>query len=191
MTRERGEGGGWPEFSAFSDRKAVLAGYSPANPRKLTALVAKRLIEAFRLGASNKDACRYAGISVDTLALWLAAGEDELRRVAERGDDPLELANANLLAPLAVLAFLIEGAKGERAMESIAAIRAAAPSDWRAAAWHLERSQPDDWGKRERVDRTHVLFVEVERIAQERGLSAEATDRLKDFVREREKRRAS
>lgn len=180
-------------FSAFSDRKAVLTGYVPANPRKLTPLVAQRLIEAFRLGASNADACRYAGISVDTLALWREGGDHELREVAERGDDPLELANADRLGPLAVLVFLIDGAKGERALEALAAIRAAAPADWRAGAWLLERRHPEEWGKREKVEHTHTheIIGEVERMARERGLDAEATATLRNLAEERLKRRGA
>jgi hypothetical protein len=164
--------------------------YVPTNPRKLTDEVAARLVEAFELGASQIDACRYAGISDETLRLWLEAGRRELAVLVGRGIDPI--ADDPALVPrLARLVLCIDVALGEFAMEGLRKITRAGGTDWRAAAWLLERRLPDQWGKREKVDHTHVLMVEVERVAQERGLDPEATEKLKDFVRERERRRSA
>lgn len=168
-----------------------MADYLPANPRKLTDAVAARLVEAFGLGATNRDACRYAGISVDTLALWLAGGEAELAELAAAGEDAFEWAQAGAVSRLGALALSIEGALGERAMAALGAIRDGAARDWRAALVYLERRHPDEWGKREKVDHTHVIVTQAEELARARGLDAEATARLVNFAVERAKRGAA
>ncbi len=165
-----------------------MTGYLPANPRKLTDAVAARLVEAFGLGATNRDACRYAGISVDTLALWLAAGEEELSEIARAGEDALEWAQAGAVSRLGALALSIEGALGERAIAALGAIKDGAARDWRAALAYLERRHPDEWGKRECVDHTRVIVTHAEQLAKARGLDAEATARVVNFAVERAKR---
>ena len=39
-------------------------------------------------------------------------------------------------------------------VDDLATIKAAAPTDWKAAAWRLERRAPKRWGYKQRVERT-------------------------------------
>ncbi|HEY8597354.1 MAG TPA: hypothetical protein VIL85_02920 [Thermomicrobiales bacterium] len=157
------------------------------RPTRLNEEIVKRLLEMFSLGASQADACRYAGVSHDSLQRWIAAGRAELAAIEGMAEGEHDCSDA------AVLVLAIDRAMGEFAKTQLANIKLAAtsPNNWTASAWLLERRLPDDWGKREKVDHTHILLGEVERVAQERGLDAEATEKLKDFVREREKRRSA
>lgn len=168
-----------------------MAGYLPTNPRKLTDTVATRLVEMFRLGATNIDACRYAGIDDETLRLWIIGGRQELDEIAARGDDPMEEAEPATMSRQAALVLAIEGALGEFAKEQLTNIKAAGNSDWRAPAWLMERRFPKEWGKRTQVDHTHELVERTKRLAESRNLDEDATARLIDFVLAREKKRSA
>lgn len=159
------------------------------RPTKLNHEIARRLLEMFALGASQADACRYAGISHDSLQRWIAAGRAELARIEAQGEGDY------LVSDAALLVLGIDRALGEFARANLDNIRFAArsPRNWTASAWLLERRLPDDWGKREKVEHahTHEIIGEVERMARERGLDAEATARLRNLAEERLKRRGA
>jgi hypothetical protein len=88
------------------------------RPTKCTPDRVKRLLDAIRRGATFGLACRYAGISTDSLARWR---------------------NRN-----AAFAAELDGAEAEAAIGWLTAIeRAADRGDWRAAAWALERRCPE------------------------------------------------
>lgn len=88
---------------------------------KRTPEVEKRLLDALRLGSTQRLACQYAGISEDTLARW-------------RGQSA-EFADA------------LTRAQGELALTLLAKIEQAAARDWRAAAWKLEHRFPKEYGR--------------------------------------------
>jgi hypothetical protein len=152
--------------------------------RKLNPTVVQRLVEMYRLGATLADACRYAGIARQTLYDWIEEGRAHLDYIANAPDGDYDLSEQ------ATLVLLLDRASAEFAKRQLEKINVAAGREWTAAAWLLERRLPDEWAKRERVDHTHTIISEVERLAQERGLDAEATARLRDFAAERARRRA-
>jgi len=157
------------------------------RPTKLNADIAKRLLEMFMLGASQADACRYAGVSVDSLQRWLAAGRAELDAIEPMAEGAYSCSDA------AALVLAIDRAMGEFTKIQLDNIKFAAqsPKHWTASAWLLERRLPDDWGKREQVshEHTHTIISEVERLAQERNLDPESAAPLRNFAEERLKRR--
>lgn len=98
-----------------------------ARALKLTPAVSKALLDALRMGATQRLACQYAGISEDTLARW--------RDLGSRGR-----------APYADFAEAFTRAQGTLAVALLAKIEAAATDDWRAAAWKLQHRFPKDYG---------------------------------------------
>ena len=94
---------------------------------------ADRLLQAVRGGNYLETAARYAGISYATLRRWIL-----------KADDPS--------APEEYREFkeALEKARADAEVAALAKIqKAASDGAWPAAAWYLERSWPDRWGKRE------------------------------------------
>lgn len=94
---------------------------------------AERLINAVRAGNYYATAAAYAGISYSTLRRWILKSED--------ADAPPEY-----------IAFreALEKARADAEVAALAKIQKASNEGaWQAAAWYLERSHPDRWGKRE------------------------------------------
>jgi transposase len=107
-----------------------------ARPSKLTAHVRERIAQAVSSGASYRAAALSAGVAESTVRSWLARGRAEqgARRHA-RGERPyVELVEA------------VEQAAGRAEVRAAVLIAKAAESDWRAAAWFLERRDPETFG---------------------------------------------
>lgn len=116
---------------------------------------AKRAIEVIRLGNSNRAACRVAGISEDTLARWLknkadfaehfarAEAEAELEHVAA-----IKKAITRQVQKTKIKQVPLESGK----MMKITEVTVYEEVDWRAAAFMLERRNPEDWQQRDRLD---------------------------------------
>jgi transposase len=104
---------------------------SPGRPTKRTPETVKKLCDAIRLGASYGDACGYAGIDHDTFTRW-------------RQDFPEFAAE-------------VKEAEGSGRVQLIAKIQKAAnDGNWQAAAWMLERRDPQNYG---RTMRTQVKMA--------------------------------
>lgn len=103
------------------------------RPTKFTPETVKKLLEAVRLGNYRETACKYAGISHQTLRNWI--------HLAQRPDAPPEYVE-----------FLeaLERAEAEAEVEDLGLIlRAAREGTWQAAAWRRERKNPERWGRRD------------------------------------------
>lgn len=109
-------------------------------PRKLTAAVEERLVQAVRDGNDIGTSAALAGIDRTTLTRWNAMG-------------------ASGKEPYASLLHRIEIAKAEFIESMVRAVRGAAagrenvPPDARLALSVLERKRPEQWG---RLDRSKV-----------------------------------
>ena len=91
---------------------------------------------AFRLGAFPQEAAGYAGISPSTLYRWRAAAHPQAH------------------PELAELESELRRAEAQAELEACLTInRAAAKGEWRAAAWMLERLEPDQFGPLDRLGR--------------------------------------
>lgn len=99
----------------------------------------KKIVKAVRKGNSLATAGRLAGLGKDTINDWLVHGRKHQEQYPEF---------AKLVAD-------IEQAQAEREAEHVAKIERAAladgPKDWQAAAWMLERKNPQDWGRKDKV----------------------------------------
>lgn len=76
-------------------------------------------------GATIKDACAYVGISHETYFQWVKAYPDFSDR--------------------------LEKARATAKVACVTQIRQAAKSEWQAAAWFLERSDPTNWGRKDMI----------------------------------------
>lgn len=110
---------------------------------RLTPEVHEKVREALDAGAYQRDAATFAGISVRTFYAWLSRGREAAEAI-ERGD-PVESVDRDLAAFL----HMVEGSRVRVAVDLLRVVQDAARRDWRAAAWFLERSYPEQWGKRE------------------------------------------
>lgn len=107
------------------------------RPTKRTPETEKRILDALRIGATRKDASLAAGISQDTFANWLAASSD--------------------------FSDAVEKAESEDKLRMLAVItKASQEGNWQAAAWRLERKDPDNFGRRERQKVEHSGGIEIE-----------------------------
>jgi integrase len=134
-----------------------------ARPTKLTDSVADKIVLAVRGASTFNAAARFAGVGETTFYRWLSRGRAERLRL-ERAADELEalpkrvrserarkarIAALRAAEPkvdeLRFLEFVerIEQADGEAQVRAAAQIAAAGATHWRAAAWFLERREPD------------------------------------------------
>ena len=111
----------------------------PHTPRKLTPEKHKTIINNILLGCTLETAAMAAYISDRILDTWLAHGRAELEADPE-ADGPC----ARLVRDQQVAV-----AKFER--DTLGMIQAAAPNNWTAGAWMLERKFPEKYAKVDRV----------------------------------------
>lgn len=98
-----------------------------ARPKKkqVDPVLAEKLIEVLTSGATVKDSCAYVGISTE-----------QFYNDLERFDDFRDK---------------IEKARATAKVSSVAIIRTASKTNWQAAAWFLERSDPASWGRKDMI----------------------------------------
>lgn len=109
---------------------------------KLTPERQQRICDALRGGNTRRVAAILGGIGASTFYDWLSWADPEHELY-----DPIysDFSDA------------IKEAEAEAEAESVSRIRKAAFTSWQADAWYLERKNPDDWGKREKLDHTHEI----------------------------------
>lgn len=105
---------------------------------KYNAETHKTIVDAIRKGSSKSDAFLLAGISKDVGFDWLRYGRqrpNDYPHYVKLGRD-------------------IDEAQAQVRAEMIERVQVAAKGDeknWTAAAWYLERTAPEEYGKREQV----------------------------------------
>lgn len=145
-----------------------------ARPTKLDPDRIDRLVQAIQLGATYSLACKYAGISHQTLLNWLAKGE------------------AQKTGPAHDLVARVAEAEGRAVVGWLVMIeKAAKDGDWRAALAKLERRYPETYGRQVIEHRDPDMNAMVERLIHEKQLDDEHAANLRDFVAERAKRRSA
>ena len=98
------------------------------RPSKLTPELQEQLCAAIEAGAHPETACNLVKICIPTYYNWLAEGRKESR------EDYTEFALA------------VDAAKARCTQRKLQTIEnAAASGTWQAAAWYLERTQPDKY----------------------------------------------
>ena len=119
------------------------------RPTKLTEERQGELCRYLRDGNAISTACALVGIGESTYHAWRERGTAELERVKEghvncrvRKDERpfVEFLEATTRAR----------AKGEQ--QHVKNIVTKSEEDWRASAWFLERSRPERWGKKQKLE---------------------------------------
>lgn len=146
-----------------------------ARPSKLTPEVEEKILNAVGTGSSFAGAAGYAGIDASTFHRWMQRGDPDAK---ERAD-----------APFRTFRRKVEQARDEAEVRDITLIAKAGKTDWRAAAWRLERRMPERYG---RAATTEVLpkapeddswrsigYMTGEELDQMRSLYDTAKERMK------------
>ena len=115
-------------------RKPIL----DADPEKI-----KRLLNYLHLGMYITQACDMVGLSKSSYYSWI----NRAKKI-EKSDD--EVAPDDEI----YVEFLdsVKKARAEAEAYHLKNVRDAGEISWQASAWWLERSAPDRWGRRERVE---------------------------------------
>ena len=103
------------------------------RPTKLTPEVQDIIVDGINAGLTLRLTCARAGVGRTTFYDWLEKGE------AAKSGALMEFSDA------------VSRAKADSALRLVSQITLQAPTDWRAAAFLLERRFPDDYGKRSEV----------------------------------------
>jgi|688.fasta_scaffold1619572_1 hypothetical protein len=104
----------------------------------------KNLVTAIRSGSDLDTACHFAGLSSAEVYKWLERGKLESQRIGQGNQiDPQELAFYDLWIE-------ISQARAGAIVRNVSTIqKAAQDGQWQAAAWWLERSAPEHYGKKQ------------------------------------------
>ena len=138
-----------------------------ARPTKLTPESQEAIVVGINAGLTFRLSCARAGVNPATFYRWLEKGETaNVRRYSEFCD-------------------AVSRAKADSDLRLVSQITLQAPTDWRAAAFMLERRFPDDYGKRTEVTGKDGGPVKVE--AKTQHIFQPTQEVWDDVLRERAK----
>jgi len=125
------------------------------KPSKVDDPKVKLLLQALSAGNYVEVSCAYAGISVATVYQWLEKGRQEKQRIENGGKpDPNKATYVELLEA-------IETARAKAVVANVAIIQQAARNGtWQAAAWWLERTNPQQFGRKVQAEVTGRISVD-------------------------------
>lgn len=112
------------------------------------------IINALQGGNYIETACAYAGLAPSTVYRWLERGRDERER-QESGakSNPAE-------QPYLEICNAVEKARAQSIVANVTIIQQAARSgQWQAAAWWLERTMPQQFGRKTQTEVTGQVSV--------------------------------
>lgn len=119
------------------------------RPTELENPKIQNLITALRAGNYFEHACAYAGIASSTAYRWLERGRREQQSQAD-GNKPNSIEQHYL-----ELCETIEKARADAIVGNVAIIQNAAKAGtWQAAAWWLERTMPNQFGRQLKAEVT-------------------------------------
>jgi len=118
------------------------------RPSKLNQETQDKIVTALQAGNYQDTASAYAGVSTAAFYNWMERGRIERDRLTA-GEKPNK--NETIFAEFVDA---VEKARASAEVRSVVLInKAANEGTWQAAAWFLERSHPQRWG---RLNRTEI-----------------------------------
>jgi len=115
-----------------------------ARPSKRTPERREAILRSLRIGNTREASAKAAGMSADTLARWMAGS------AAFRGE--------------------VHTAEAEAEQRFLGFVAQAASTDWRAAAFWLERRRYQDYARRDRMTMLFDLRREAAEVAAAAGI---------------------
>ena len=125
---------------------------------KLDEVTTQKICDLLRAGNYLDTAATAAGVHKTTLHRWLRLGREQKRGRYKKFVEA------------------VEKAQGEAEARDVALIAKQAPTDWRAAAWRLERRAPRRYGQRVQISIEEELEAAMDRLKA--GLDPETYDKV-------------
>jgi len=120
------------------------------RPTKLTRKLIAEMATVLAAGNTMDKSADYCGIDGATAFRWQARGRAEQARLAKSKRAKPKASER----PYCDFSDAVKKARAKAQVRAVAIINLAAPTNWTAAAWFLERSDPDHWGRKERREHT-------------------------------------
>lgn len=143
---------------------------SAGRPTLLDESVMATIVDLLERGNTYSATARAAGLHPQTVSDWVARGRELIGRDPEGLDEKERL--------FLEFATRVEKARAIAEVRAVERVRQAGETQWQAAAWYLERSNPGDWG---RVQRSEVsgpggapVRVDVESVSRKLGALIDA-----------------
>jgi hypothetical protein len=116
------------------------------RPPKLNDALIERICLFLRAGSFIETATAASGISKTTFYDWLNAGNECNAQIVKADGGRHKFTEMQRLC----MGFsdAVGRAMAEAEIADLMVIRRASLTDWRAAAWRLERMHPEQWGRR-------------------------------------------
>lgn len=138
---------------------------------KYTPAVHKKIVDLVRKGNSVGDAGLRAGLGKDVIWVWMEHGRyrpDQYPEMAQLVED-IEEAKAEMRGTI-VDNIVQVGTSG-------------APGTWQAGAWYLERTDPENWGRKDRVEHTGDSARQQTQINTVVLIDADAREAARDLLK--------
>lgn len=135
------------------------------RPTDLTPETHKIITSAIAYGGTYEASAHAGGVSYDTFNNWMKRGEAELVR---RDNPRVKEDTQQWQTEQRFVEFFkaIKKAKGDRQIRWLEQIeKAATGGAWQAAAWKLERTEPENFG-RQKIDIEHSGEVKIKGYAK-------------------------
>ena len=149
-----------------------ITAIDPETGQEVEITVGEAIVQALKMGAYVEDAAEAAGVADSTVFSWIARGQehDGAEKIPERERPYVEFSVA------------VERARAGSVVFNLSLIRRAAlEGTWTAAAWWLERTRPEQFGRRI-VEARHSGSVARPEGLDLSTLSDDEVDRLEELM---------